>query len=670
MELPNSNSNYFNTRQLYEKDKSIIKERETDHFTDNFDLNENNGIKHQIDINFSNLSGKVKVSISNNLTEKNKMNSFSRLKEKGKILREDNDNHLNLVLKKNNFTISKSNPKNSNYNNLAKKVKNNSSISINNNDSSSEESENRRHSVIQNKDYTNSNPLTKNIKYEKDALKCKLKKISSLFEKEKKIAIDNLNEYYYSIKRKNMQNNSLSKYNAMYNKTFYDNVELYFKDKEKSNTSIEENGSNYINEQYKDGIRKSTSRFNNSNNDIDINRSKYDSIRNETKERANKKIKNLTNTNPVFHNKISAITPEDYLIKIKDKIKSFDFSSLTNKSNISKNTNNLPTSLAYKLNNNLLIDIKNPLINTEMEETTALELYFIQQFEKDKNNELEKEFKNQIGRYEDDKNYNNYSLYNLSNYSNINEAIITHNSKNKYKVTNKSNTPYLNQQIENDLYVRKLKLWDEKHLFFGEEAKMRNKLSRKKENTNTDIETNIKKNTYSYSNSKINRSNSNERLSDKSRKKENTFISQNNNKRKAVINSDIIISKNNNLNTSELSTKKRYINENLENLNWVNNLKKKIDKIKTEYKGKSHFTNFYEADKEEATMFQQIIGISRRKFQIVLPQEIVEKCMNKNIFATFGIKLNGISLEEIRMLGYYQSIVNKKSTLEKAYRKE
>lgn len=75
-------------------------------------------------------------------------------------------------------------------------------------------------------------------------------------------------------------------------------------------------------------------------------------------------------------------------------------------------------------------------------------------------------------------------------------------------------------------------------------------------------------------------------------------------------------------------------------------------------------------DKEDACLFLNSIGISRRKFNIVFNEYIIPKyTINLDLLKSFGIKLNHISsLDEIYMLGYYKSLLDKRLKLENSYR--
>lgn len=130
----------------------------------------------------------------------------------------------------------------------------------------------------------------------------------------------------------------------------------------------------------------------------------------------------------------------------------------------------------------------------------------------------------------------------------------------------------------------------------------------------------------------------------------------------AKLPSSILVTGNNTNNLVPESRKRAFSLETL-------NVKEKYKKLEQGLKGKK-LLGF--DDKEEASMFINSIGASRRKFNVVMsefPNPLIY--LSLNLLASFGIILKSSStLDEIHMLGYYKSVIEKKSKLENMYRKE
>jgi len=206
---------------------------------------------------------------------------------------------------------------------------------------------------------------------------------------------------------------------------------------------------------------------------------------------------------------------------------------------------------------------------------------------------------------------------------------------NKEKIIKQS---LINERQENEVYVKKLNVWDEKnYIYSGINIKEPKSLSPTKKKKSSILSLKEEKNSS-----------------------ESPIIVHRKNGVLNRLNREGMIKDN-----SPVSNKK----EELENINYKEELKKKIGKIQRSHKI-SLLSEFMDNDKEEATMFLQTVGIARKKFGLIITQEMSEKVYNKALLATFGIRLGGISFEEVCMLGYYNNLINHKQKIEKAHRKE
>lgn len=530
------------------------------------------------------------------------------------------------------------------------------------------------------KENSSKNPFFPNFKHKKNRLREDISKLKDIYKNEK----EKLNEIYYEINKNVINKNQLHQIsndniNSMENISDQD---FYLKLVDDL-SNLKEDVSSFINDLLKDYFPKISNLTGTLEYVNKVEKKVYFGNSNSFNEIKNKKSALfITNKhlliNKLFYNFIEKVKSEK--LNTHDKITKFINSKFKNQNKYYQKNSSVLSNV-YKIMNT--ISMKNALFLYFKNELDQ-ELKVIRDSDngltvkyKSNNEKTMSEVQNLIEIIKiimssdediDDLEYqiHNDKLKKLSQYikkqtnpNNINNTNVSSNKNNNILKSNDLMKVVDKELLSNYLYVKKLDNWEEKNLVIPQVINDLNKLKNGLQTINSDpkeslssLEADKEKNQLSVLTEMNNRSKS---IDNNKKHKDISYLFKHSNKNVNSFNSD-------------KSVKKDLVRD-LENLNWSNTLKKTVNQIKSNYNGK-FFKDFLEADKEEGVMFYQILGISRKNYNLIISKELEEKFMNKNVFATFGIKLGNTSFDEIRVLGLYGSLVVTKKRLENSYKEE